>query len=318
MLELFTFNVETGEKISIAHSRFLANEYNLKEHLPWCNAFTKAFTGRPGILGTRIVYSRRSHNPKAAKEIWMVGLDGFHEKQLTDNGSINILPSWESNGQNVAYTSYREGNPNLYLGEQIFSGRPNMNTSADWNPRGNLVAVTLGKDGNSEIYLLDATSGRIVRRLTSHHAIDSSPSWSPDGKWISFVSDRMGSPQVYIMDAYGKNVRRITTQHGYCTSPDWSPVGNLIAFNAMMEGGRFDLFLIDPATGTESRITRGAGSNEDPSWSPDGRYLVFSSTRRSHRSKKQRHLYIIGAQGGKAHRLTHGNVQYFTPAWSPF
>ena len=119
------------------------------------------------------------------------------------------------------------------------------------------------------------------------------------------------------MDNQGKRLRRVTTQHGYCTSPDWSPAGNLIAYNAMMEGGRFDLFVLNPNTGQKWRLTHGSGSNEDPSWSPDGRHIVFSSTRGSTRGKPQRHLYIIPAQGGKAQRLTHGNVQYFTPTWSP-
>ena len=118
------------------------------------------------------------------------------------------------------------------------------------------------------------------------------------------------------MNIWGGNIRRVTQGHGYATSPAWSPHGNEIVYNAMMEGGRFDLFIINEHSRRVRRLTSGGGSNEDPSWSPDGRQIVFSSARKDRTGKTSRQLYILGARGGTPKKISGGKVDYFTPSWS--
>jgi len=317
VLEMHAFDVETGTRVKTTADRMLITEESFARALEiWTNAIVEHFTGRPGILGTRIAFARRSRKSRANKRIAVMELATGNEYAITDGKSLSVLPSWGPDNQEVAYTGYNDGNPDLYLGQEKFSGHPNLNMGAEWNQDGSLCVISLSKDGNNEIYLLDGTSGAVMRRLTTHSAIDSSPSWSPDGKRIAFVSDRSGSPQIHVMNIWGGNLRRVSKNHGYATSPAWSPHGNEIVYNAMMEGGRFDLFVLNEKTGAVRRLTHGSGSNEDPSWSPDGRQIVFSSGRKERGGKKNRQLYIIGASGGKAHQISRGKVDYFTPTWS--
>ena len=167
------------------------------------------------------------------EEIFTVGLDGFSEMPVSDNGSLNMLPSWGPDGREVAYTSYRDNNPDLFLGDQKFSAFPNLNMGAEWSPDGQEVALSLSKDGNNEIYILDGQTGKVRQRLTRHPGIDSSPTWSPDGKSLVFVSDRLGSPQLFRIQRDGTGLTHLPTGQGYCTSPEWSPVSNTLVYNAM-------------------------------------------------------------------------------------
>jgi TolB protein len=157
----------------------------------------------------------------------------------TNNRGQNWLPSYSPDGR-IAFTSNRDGNPELY---------------------------TMNRDGSN------------VRRLTTHPAIDTTPTWSPSGTQIAFTSDRSGSPQIYIVGADGTGLRRMTTAESYADRPTWSPAPlNEVAY-AARTGPGYDIKVYDLASGQTRQITFGEGSNESPAYSPNGRHLAFVSTR---------------------------------------
>jgi len=78
------------------------------------------FTGIPGIFNTRIAYVSTSGG--RFKEIHVSHLDGSEKFQVTNNRTINLSPSWTSDGKSVIYTSYKDRAPSLYQFE-LFSGR---------------------------------------------------------------------------------------------------------------------------------------------------------------------------------------------------
>src|SRR6266516_5281968 len=70
---------------------------------------------------------------------------------------------------------------------------------------GGQIAFTSNRDGNSEIYLINA-DGSGVARVTNNPATDDEPVWSPDGTKIAFLSYRDGTPlrwEIYVMNADG-------------------------------------------------------------------------------------------------------------------
>ena len=98
-----------------------------------------------------------------------------------------------------------------------------------WSPDGTRIAFTSNRDGNPELYVMNR-DGSGVRRLTTHPAIDTTPTWSPTGLQIAFTSDRSGSPAIYVVGNDGLNLRRISTD-SYCDRPTWSPAPfNELAF----------------------------------------------------------------------------------------
>ena len=76
-----------------------------------------------------------------------------------------------------------------------------------FSPDGTRIAFTSNRDGNPELYVMNR-DGSNVRRITNHPAIDTTPTWSPNGTQIAFTSDRAGTPQIYIIGADGLNLRR--------------------------------------------------------------------------------------------------------------
>ncbi|MFQ5894862.1 MAG: Tol-Pal system beta propeller repeat protein TolB [Nitrospinota bacterium] len=282
-------------------------EYRLLAH-KFANAVIQRFTGVEGVFDTQIVFvSRRRGN----KEIFRMDYDGYNIVQLTRNGSINLSPSVSPDGARLAYTSYKGGQPQVYLMEEKGEWRVPWERGAAlaglWSPDGKRLALTLAHGDNFEVYLLEVASRRL-RRLTRHWAIDISPAWSPDGKQLVFVSSRSGSPQLYILGADGSGPRRITFEGVYNTTPAWSPRGDKIAFSSRRKRrGNLEVFLINPDGSGLQQLTSGPGDSQGPAWSPDGRHLAFTSTRDGDEA-----VYVMTAGGTRLRRLTEGSEPYWT------
>ena len=146
-----------------------------------------------------------------------------------------------------------------------------------FSPDGTRLAFTSNRDGNPEIYVMNR-DGSDLRRLTNNPEIDSTPTWSPAGTQIAFASGRSGAPQIWVVGVDGAGLRRIS-QESYADRPTWSPAPyNEIAFSAR-SGPGFDIKILNIGTGETRQITFGEGTNESPAWSPNGRHLAFMSTR---------------------------------------
>ncbi len=269
-------------------------------------------TGEKGVHNTKIAYALLQGT---GKEICISDFDGSNVKQITQNRSINLSPTWAPDGRRIAFTSYLRRNPDLYLidvdgkNPQLFSRYPGLNVSPSWSPDGKKIALMMGMEGKSDIYLID-TNGGNPKKLTKGHGNEASPTWSPDGEWIAFVSDRSGSPQIYVMARDGSNVRRLTFEGSYNTNPSWSPKGDRIAYCARAEG-HFQIFTIGTDGSGVRNMTSNSGNNENPSWSPDGRYIAFSSNRTGP-SK----IFIMNANGFNQRALTPSKGGESSPAWS--
>jgi TolB protein len=307
-LDFRLFDVDTGEQIDIGFPEVTVARGDVqREVYRFVNLVIEYYTGSPGIFGTQIVFTAPDANGN--KQVFISGMDGGNRTQVTDAPTIHTLPEWGPGGE-IMYTSYINDNPDVFIGDELFSSRPNLNYGATLRPGGEEIAISLGMDGDSELYILDL-AGNILRRCTDNTAEDLSPSWSPDGSRLAFVSDRSGGPQIFVMNADCSNQRRVTFAGRYNTEPDWSPLGDLIVFTGRDSRNRFDIFTVNPSNSQITRLTQDQGNNESPSWSPDGRYLVFVSTRGGVGNR----LYIMTADGLSQHLITPSGSGYENPSW---
>ena len=315
MLKIKLFEVASGKEVinktytgTVAELRKLLHEF--------ADEIFKYFTNEKGIFSTKIATIRKL---SGTQELWLMDFDGRNLVRVTNNGSINILPAWSPDGTSIAYTSFLQGNPDLY-DYKLLSGKSKkisayngLNIGASFSRDNKKIAITISKDGNSEIYLIDR-KGSILKRLTNHWGIDSSPTWSPDDKKIAFVSERAGNPHIYIMDSNGENKKRLTFKGTYNQTPEWSPLGDYIVFTARDERNVFDIFKINPNDPNDIiRLTQDEGNNEEPSWSPNGRYIVFASTRLG-----QSKLFIMTANGQNQTSICNKPGEFVSPVWSPW
>ncbi|HEX9822253.1 MAG TPA: Tol-Pal system beta propeller repeat protein TolB [Methylomirabilota bacterium] len=269
------------------------------------------FTGEPGTADTKIAYVV---GPLGAKEIVMADYDGAAATPVTKNGSINLTPVWSPDARSLAFTSYKQGYPDLYRAfpferrpDQTLAAFVGINSSPAFSPDGRSLAMTLSMTGNPEIHVLNLASGT-MRRLTRHAGIDTEPTWSPTGRQIAFISDRTGTPHVYVMDAEGANVRQLTSG-GFQTQPRWSPRGDTIAYT--QRAGTHDIWLVDVDGSNPRRLTSG-GDNQGATWAPNGRHLAFQSNRLG-----RWQIFAMLADGTAPAPITRGAAESTSPSWSP-
>jgi TolB protein len=309
--ECALFDVESGTRIVGRYYDGSTETARQNAHR-FADEIVYRYTGKHGIAHTSISFVK---GIGGKKELYIMDYDGRNSYRLTNDNSIALSPDWSPGGEKIAFTSYRDRNPDVYivdLGKRSIkrvSGFIGLNTTPAFSPDGKTLALTLSKDGNPELYLMELKNGELTR-LTRNKAIDTSPTWSPNGRELAFVSDRSGSPQIYVTDREGVNLRRLTYSGNYNTSPVWSPAGDRIAYVSLI-GGRGDIFSISPTGGGSARLTSDGG-NEDPCWSPDGRFLAFSSSRGGVRD-----IYLIRIDGSGRRRVTFGGGDNMSPAWSP-
>lgn len=277
----------------------------------FCTEVIYHLTGNKGYFNSKIAFvsSGSKH-----KEIYYCDFDGYGSKRFTFMNSISLFPAWSSDGTRLAYTSYKNGKPDIYIqplaGKSVYQvNEKGTNIAPAWAPNTDALAATLSFSGDQEIYLLTG-KGKIIKRLTNNRGIDVSPTWSPDGKKMAFVSDRAGSPQIFIKDFRTRRVKRLTFQGNYNTQPSWSPRGDKIAYTGL--DGRLNIYVIGVDGKGLVQLTQGAGSNESPTWSPDGSMIAFSSTREG-----PSRIYVMTAYGTDQRRLLALPGEQTSPKWSP-
>lgn len=280
--------------------------------LRFCSEMVYQLTGKQGLFNSKIAFI--STTPRG-KDLFVCDFDGRNPRRITTSGGITLFPAWSSDGKSIAYTSYKDGNPDIFIhtldtGQETKIAHKGINISPAWVPGQDLLAATLSYQGDEEIYLL-TPSGKIVKRLTSTWGVDVSPTFSPNGKQMAFVSNRVGSPQIFIKNLDSGAVHRLTFEGSYNTQPRWCPTGDKIVYSGM-NGGVNDIYVIDVKSGAVTRLTRDAGNNESPSWSPDGSMIVFTSTRNGPWK-----LFVMTASGTDQRVLVNMKGNQTLPAWSP-
>jgi TolB protein len=176
-----------------------------------------------------------------------------------------------------------------------------------WSADGTKIAFTTNRDGNPEIYVMNR-DGTGLRRMTNSPGIDVAPTWAPSGNQIAWVSDRTGTPRCYIMNADSTGQRvligeechrptwssepfneiayaakngpgydikiysfatgqslRITDGIGSNESPAFAPNGRHLAFTST-RNGKVQVYTIARDGNDLRQITR-EGNNKYPNWS---------------------------------------------------
>lgn len=238
-------------------------------------------------------------------------------QRFTDHPAAEVRPRWSPDRRYLAFTSFREGNNDIYRidadGQNLINltRHPSQDDGASWSPNGQTLAFHSDRDGNWEIYLI-TLDGSQARNLSQHPAADLNPSWSPKGDSIAFQSYRDGNWEIYLLTTDGRNIRRLTQNPEEDIAPAWSPNGDLIAFWSR-RASVWGLYLLDPQRGETrlllSYLNPGPFASP-PSWSPDGRYLLFTTLQEGNLE-----LYRIGSDGADLTRLTHNNVNDYDPDW---
>ena len=187
-----------------------------------------------------------------------------------------------------------------------FTSAAGTNITPAWSTSGQL-AWSSSRSGDPEIYVGDA-AGNGAHRITTSRGPDVSPTWNPKtGSQIAWISGRTGLPQLYTMESDGAGVQRMT-DGGYATSVSWSPNGQFLAFawnrkyGPGAPGGQ-DIYIMNVATRAWVQLTNGLGQCDFPTWSPDGRHIAFAVG-----SGARAQIWSMLADGTGKHKLVQGDM----------
>ncbi|MCC6522595.1 MAG: PD40 domain-containing protein [Polyangiaceae bacterium] len=184
------------------------------------------------------------------------------------------------------------------------------------SPDGRAFAFTSTRDGNPELYLFAIGDGE-PRRLTDRPGYDGMAAFSPDGTRLAWQgaaaapeaaerpSSARGTPPttagtrtrtlgIFVAGSAGQHPVAVVAAVGLNVGPAFFPDSRRLVFASDREAvgattgaaRDFELFAVDPdgpatATGGPAleRVTYAAGFDGWARFSPDGKYLVFTSSR---------------------------------------
>jgi TolB protein len=200
-----------------------------------------AFGTFPGENG-KIVFTHYADNKSAGIIYVMNAADGSNQTRLSTDDANNkdYRPDWSPDGTKIAFTSYRDGNFDIYVMNADGSGQTNISNNPaddfgpDWSPDSTKIVFASNRYviTHHDIYVMNADgSGQTM--LTNSSKDETWPSWSPDGTKIAFESDQDGNGNIYAMNASdGSNQTRLTNSTANDCNPKWSPDSTKIAFDS--------------------------------------------------------------------------------------
>lgn len=252
-----------------------------------------------GIFDSKIIYvSETGKATNRKKTIKTMDFNGNNNKQITDNDSIIISPTFSRiNKDDIYYLEYKNKKANFFR-ENIVTKEKNIIKissgiifAPNFNPKNNnQLVLSIANEGGTNLYLLDMLAEK-YSKITNNKFINTSANFSPSGNKIIYVSDKTGVKKLYVYDVDTRKSERITKNSGAYDRPVWSPDGKLIAF-IKTENNKFKLGLMTPDGGSERYITE-SYLIEGLKWSPNSRYIMFSKQRTPYGITSIPKLYII-------------------------
>ncbi|WP_422056813.1 Tol-Pal system beta propeller repeat protein TolB [Sphingomonas sp.] len=312
----YLYDVALGSEL--AREGFVVRPADWRRAAHKCSdAIYTRLTGEGPYFDSRVIYvSETGPKNRRIKRLAIMDQDGANHRFLTNGQSIVLTPRFSPDERRIAYMSYQNDKPSLYVydlsngTQRLLVTNVSLAFAPRFSPDGRWILFTMSVAGNADVYRI-AASGGTPQRLTTAPGIDTGGSYSPDGSKIVFESDRSGSQQLYVMNADGSNQQRISFGGGRYATPAWSPRGDLIAFTRM--GGGFRIGVMNPSGGGEKLLTDAWG-DEGPSWSPNGRVLLFSRGAQGPSGKSD--IWSVDLTGSTSRRIP-TQLDGSDPSWGP-
>ena len=263
------------------------------------NILTKDSKPRWSPDGKKIAFIRYmdKDNIQTSGEVFIMNADGTNQQRLTHNNVAEGYPSWSSDGNNIAFSSGRNGKHEVYVMEvanQIVQQLTGVDgdlssTAPDWSPDGALIVYEkfISNGGgltHKNIYVM-SLNGEDQRPLFPDPGIivDTiimrfEPRWSTDGQNILFDECRwQGEEQKCLLTVLQINGKTQVITDIYdrlgndllIAGSDWMENDRAILCGLKLLGkptSNYDLYRYEFNTRSLRRLTRNALDEKHPDW----------------------------------------------------
>ena len=233
--------------------------------------------------------------------IWIADLTRGTRGRMTFGATNDFSPLWTPDGQQVVFTSDRDGELGLFRKSADGTGDVEhlvtiedaaFLRASDWSQDGNrLVFHVVPENTSYNVYVLSMEGERTWEPLVDGNTNEYGPVISPDGEWVAYVAGDTGRPEVHVgpFSDFGSR-QPVSTDGG--VDPTWSPDGGSLFYiergdsrrpvNAMM------VVAIDPGPPLDvgipevlfdhSNYARPANSGLYYDIAPDGRFMMVKES----------------------------------------
>jgi serine/threonine-protein kinase len=195
-----------------------------------------------------------------ARDVWVKELNAGRALKLTLDGTHNDMPSWDPDGESVAFVSNRSGpsfdlwskpadgsgQPSLLLDQDAVLMQPRWSADGGWLVYGSVVG------GRADIMAVRADGSAPPIAVAATDARELAPVFSPDGRFIAYTSNEAGLYDVYVVPFPDAASGKWAVSTGGGSEPVWSRDGREL-FYRTMEGG-----LVVVPVSTTSTFSMGA------------------------------------------------------------
>jgi dipeptidyl aminopeptidase/acylaminoacyl peptidase len=249
-------------------------------------------------------------------QLYRYDMDTANVTLLTDGKSRNLLGSWSSGGDQIAYVSTRRTgqDTDLWVMNPADPKTDHLLTQLkgggwdpiDWSPDDkNILLQEEISINETYLWLVNTATGEktaITPRDTKEKVSYGSARFSKDGKGIYVTTDQGSEFQrLALLDMSGKNPKFLTSDIPWdVESFDLSHDGKRLAF-VTNEEGLSVLHVMDTATQKDVRLPKlPAGVMQEVRWHRDGHDLAFSLTN----AQGAGDCYSLDVASGKLERWT--------------
>jgi dipeptidyl aminopeptidase/acylaminoacyl peptidase len=245
--------------------------------------------------GSRLVFTV-TDPPKGssrARALWLMDVASGQVRQLTFSGKSDGSPRWSPDGMSIAFTSDRDGAPQLYRlslrggDAEKLTDRKDTVAAFRWSPDGARIAVlmTEPKSDPQQQREKDKDDSRIVDKDDRH-------------------------PRVWMLDVASKALTPITSGRWQIRQIEWLPTGDRLAAIATSqpEVDQFTdrLYTIALDAGNFDEIATRRGPLGSLAVSPDGKTLAYVGARVD--GPEAHDLYLQPLAGGAPQNLTAASI----------
>lgn len=273
--------------------------------------------------GSQFVHQAKVAHDK--NEIFLYTVATGENQKLTDHAAAD--PSFSYDGKQVAFTSWHDGNPEVYVmntdGSNVrrLTDHPAFDQYPVFTPDGTAVAFQSNReDERIEIYLQDLIADTPPIRITNSDTYTglSSRSWSADGTRLLLYTNQNGKNRIFWADVEPSRVELVLSDESSDLSyPRIAPDGTHILSQARLFDRSIELRLTDLKAGRTKAIFK-TGPNYppdyslSPAFSPDATHIAFND-----RVNGNSEIFVIKADGSGLRNLSNDPSTDTNPVFSP-